>query len=150
MLRKKVKLVLIILMLSSFFLILYCRRNYNNYWQRIGIFNNKKLLNYQEYTSPCDCRDEKVFVNEYEDDPDIEVVIPLSSQLYRIPKRYLSHLTCDPFNTFKRGKHQKIISFSLYGKDNYYYRQLKGMHYKHDGFSIRENSSIFLFSLRNI
>ena len=45
---------------------------------------------------------------------------------YFVSKTEINNITCDAYNVFRRGIGQKIISFSLYGKDERYYKHLFG------------------------
>ncbi len=35
--------------------------------------------------------------------------------------------TCDLYNVLRRGKHQKVIELSLYGRNLFYYQKLKSL-----------------------
>ena len=58
-----------------------------------------------ELKSKCNCRTEKVFIYEYNED--------------------YENTNCDLFNVIRRGYGQKIVSYSLYGTNQLYYKELK-------------------------
>ncbi len=41
-------------------------------------------------------------------------------------KEELDELTCGTYETLRRGLNQKVIGYSLYGKNEFYYVKLKG------------------------
>jgi hypothetical protein len=52
-----------------------------------------------------------------------------TEKLYSLTKEEYrkSILTCDTYNVLRRGKHQKVIGYSLYGKNKFYYDKLKDL-----------------------
>jgi hypothetical protein len=70
------------------------------------------MLNYQvskkdfiELNSRCSCRKEKIIIYEFNKDHE--------------------NTNCDLFNVLRRGYGQKIVSYSLYGTKELYYKELK-------------------------
>ena len=62
-------------------------------------------IRFFELKSKCNCRTEKVFIYEYNED--------------------YENTNCDLFNVIRRGYGQKIVSYSLYGTNQLYYKELK-------------------------
>lgn len=126
MARINSKLLIIVFMITTVFLILYSRETYTHYLQR---FYQKNIRKYTIYKSQCDCfKHNNIFANEYENESLLEIVSTLSNTYpYRVSKSYMRSATCDLYNTLKRGKNQKIISLSLYGRNEFYHTQIKGL-----------------------
>lgn len=81
--------------------------------------------------SPCYCRaNENIELKEYLDMSHgrnfYEVRSDILNSKYTIDKHFLKNITCDMTNVLRRGPNQKVIGFSLYGKDKFYYNLLKG------------------------
>ena len=51
------------------------------------------------------------------------------NSLYSLTKEEYENsiVTCDMYNVLRRGKHQKVIGYSLYGKNKFYYDKLKNL-----------------------
>jgi hypothetical protein len=75
--------------------------------QHFFIENQVNLTNknFFKLQSKCDCRKEIIYVS------DIENKI----------------FTCDFYNTLRRGKGQKEVSYSLYGSNSLYYNEIKSI-----------------------
>ncbi len=65
------------------------------------IINEKKII----LESKCDCRNEIINIEEYTEDHERTV--------------------CDLYNVLRRGKGQKVVSYSLYGSNEIYYKEIK-------------------------
>ena len=125
MARINFKLLIILFMITSLFLILYLRKTYSHYFPK---YYKKNIVKYTQYRSQCHChKNINIFVNEYEDESDLEIVSTWNVYPYKVSKSFMRSTTCDLYNTLKRGKHQKIVSFSLYDRENFYYTQIKGL-----------------------
>jgi hypothetical protein len=78
--------------------------------------------------SNCGCR-QNLIIKVYENFTSInlENVNQNSTHLYDIRSSELSNLnfTCDLYNSLRRGKSQKVIGYSLYNKNKFYYNKLK-------------------------
>lgn len=112
-------------MITSVFLISYRRKTYSHYFPK---YFKKYIVKYTQYRAQCHCHKSiSIFANEYEDESDLEIVSTWNSYPYTVSKSYMRSATCDLYNTLKRGKHQKIISFSLFGREDFYYTQIKGL-----------------------
>lgn len=80
------------------------------------------LLGRTVLESECSCRkNEKIIVSKYANRSDIEVLSTKNNISYWVDENELNHINCNLFNTLRRGKKQKVISYSLYGKKKYYY-----------------------------
>lgn len=146
-LRKKNVLIIITFMFIEICLYVYFKlaNPFENF------YDNKKILNPKniELKHFCDCKsfnNEYILVEQHNTNLIYEPVISISylklernqtkSQIqnYKIQKIILNvtldqlkteTVTCDLYNILRRGKHQKIISYSLYGKDRIYYRNIE-------------------------
>ena len=82
-------------------------------------------------TSSCECRTERIRVREAQ--PGDHYVIESSSATknftYKIEKLRLAspRLSCDLYNALRRGPNLKVISYSLYGRNEFYYGQVKSL-----------------------
>jgi hypothetical protein len=86
-------------------------------------FQNKKNVILKELKSECECRrTEKI--NLKQTDSYTEIDIQNTDINYDVENGYLENITCDLYNVLRRGKKQKVIGFSLYGKNKLYYRFL--------------------------
>lgn len=115
---KRTKLISSLLFLTVFVVVIYLR-----------YFDNYKV-----FTSQCKCRaNERIQVkgfimNNYKS---FEVSSNLANFMYRVDENILEETTCDMFNVLRRGLKQKVIGFSLYGKNKKYYNLLKGLYSIH-------------------
>jgi hypothetical protein len=68
-----------------------------------------------QYSSKCDCRRGDLISLNYKQDSDLYEV---TSTLKNLTE--LDELTCGVYETLRRGRGQKVIGFSLYGKEKLY------------------------------
>ena len=100
---------------------------------------NRKYFNSQlsEYKSKCSCRqNENILLNnntvDYSELTQFTTLTvyltnsDLTKNIYNVTQNELNSFTCGIYNTLRRGKKQKIIGFSLYGKEQIYYDLIKG------------------------
>jgi len=120
-LRKKrvIKFLIFILSAISFFKIKF-------YFPNDKPLNDKSIFD-KTLISNCSCIRDKVSIKIRRDYVNIEVTdIQKNQQKLRYQIKIKDYkrlkLTCDPYKVLRRGFNQKIISFSLYGKDTFYYR----------------------------
>ena len=86
-------------------------------------FQNKNNVIFKELESECECRrNEKITLKQT--DSYTEIDIQNTDVNYDVENDYLENITCDLYNVLRRGKKQKVIGFSLYGKNKLYYRFL--------------------------
>jgi hypothetical protein len=92
--------------------------------------NNKWSEQQFELKSECECRrNQKVFVSL--NTTTVSVKIGNRSKIQqdvfemKINDFMRRTFTCDPYNVLRRGENQKVISFSLYGLNGFYYHQIK-------------------------
>ena len=86
-------------------------------------FQNKNNVIFKELKSECECRrNEKITLKQT--DSYTEIDIQNTDVNYDVENDYLENITCDLYNVLRRGKKQKVIGFSLYGKNKLYYRFL--------------------------
>lgn len=80
------------------------------------------LLGRTVLESECSCRmNEKIIVSRYANRSDIQVLSTKNNISYWATENELNHINCNLFNTLRRGRKQKVIAYSLYGKRQYYY-----------------------------
>lgn len=93
-----------------------------------------KLYFYRKFSSRCKCsrHDEIVLFKNSALDYYFYVNLTnklngVSQNLYKISNKELKNfkITCDPYKVLRRGKSQKVISYSLYGKEPIYYNKLR-------------------------
>ena len=87
-----------------------------------------------EFGSACDCRARnKVFLKET---PDNYMVLASygdnslnKMNKYNVSKNIFesSIISCDLYNWFRRGPHQRVISYALYGNNRFYYKYVKSL-----------------------
>ena len=98
--------------------------------QNIG----KKYSNYNKYKyfSNCNCRrnDHISIVKEQtsSENSDLYVVRSiLNNTNYIVKETELDELVCGVYETLRRGRHQKVIGYSIFGKNSRYTIALKSM-----------------------
>lgn len=112
---------LFLLCINVFYIIIYFQTDNDKHPRA---FFNKNL------TSLCPCVKDIVSIQTIKDYVKIDVLdtgrnkVLLSYQIHFEDYKRIQ-LTCDPYKVLRRGFDQKIISFSLYGKDSFYYRLVK-------------------------
>ena len=83
------------------------------------------------YKSTCDCRKDTVRLRRTSGDYVATVFSDRNETLlkYRIDmeKFESSVLTCGLYNSLRRGPNQRVISYSLYGTNDFYYKYIKGL-----------------------
>jgi hypothetical protein len=89
--------------------------------------NEQVLL---KLTSKCECRKKQVLLIVKKD---TSILVVLDDQATGIRKKLLTQpaddfnkrvLTCDMYNVLRRGEKQKVLGYSLYGKNNMFYAPL--------------------------
>ena len=89
--------------------------------------NTKKLV------SKCECRRNELIIfskkslnkssniNQSNDKSDLYEVSPTwNNSKYTVKEQELDELVCGVYETLRRGRHQKVIGYSLYGKEKLY------------------------------
>ena len=106
----------------------------NNAYEYLrSIFQNGSANDSNEivyFESECACKRDKILqMHKHADYTALHLMRNPNeaSFLYAISNKELadSVLTCDLYNTLRRGKSQKVISYSLYNKNRFYYDKLK-------------------------
>ncbi len=86
---------------------------------------NNKIYSYKIYTSDCDCKKDKIILKISNNNQfDINLINTQKNILiksYNLNEIDNSKFTCNHYNTFKRGKNLKILSYSLYGTSHLFY-----------------------------
>jgi hypothetical protein len=78
-------------------------------------------------TSKCPCRSEKIIVEEYNTYYNVKILNSYQTIVkltYNLSKEEYNSINCDLYNVLRRGKNQKVIGYSLYGKERRYYNQI--------------------------
>jgi len=71
-------------------------------------------------SSKCGCRkNEDIFLNR-QNSGLFAVTSTLNNYNYTVKEAELDELVCGVYETLRRGHHQKVIGYSLYGKENLY------------------------------
>ncbi len=127
MLAKNKNIILIAILSIIVFLtyLFYQHKIFNRkyLWKSINILSSEKS-GYQ-YISECNCRkNDVVYVHKIKDS--YQVTTTLKNLIYMAEKEELDELTCGTYETLRRGLNQKVIGYSLYGKNEFYYVKLKG------------------------
>jgi hypothetical protein len=116
--------VLIFLSLTFFYFIPFKTIKSNAAFKGL-IFDKKssKIPVYQ-FHSKCDCRkNENITLykqNVIENSTLYDVVSTLNNFYYTVKEDQLDDLVCGAYETLRRGHHQKVIGYSLYGTNDFY------------------------------
>ena len=90
----------------------------------------KNIIKYQ-ILSKCDCRRNESIDIENQNIYDLyEVSSALNNSKYTVKVQEIDELVCGVYETLRRGHHQKVIGYSLYGKAKRYTHFLKSRKYK--------------------
>ena len=123
-------------LLTLLYLINFKEINYDNrYLGRIfGAISSQNThnINY-EYSSKCECRrNEKISILNQQNfsKKSYQVRSTQNNLKYTVKGQEIDELVCGVYETLRRGRHQKVIGYSLYGKLNQYTRPLKSRKYK--------------------
>ena len=80
-----------------------------------------------EFESDCECKKNNKIILTYLSDSHYQIDF-INKESKQILKSYFlkndQNLTCNKFSWLRRGINQKIVSFSLYGKDSFYSSKL--------------------------
>ena len=91
-----------------------------------SLINNKNLV-ILKLKSKCNCKfKQQINVIKNNVENNYEIWLNKEKLLYNLTNLEYDSLnvTCDLYNVLRRGKNQKVISYSLYGKSDRYYRFL--------------------------
>jgi hypothetical protein len=104
------------------------------------IFKLKFIFQLDSYSSvsdslyfkpKCKCRgDQSIEIIKYANNQNVYSVYKNKDEkLYSLTKEEFENaiITCDMYNVLRRGKNQKVIGYSLYGKNRFYYDKLKDL-----------------------
>ncbi len=107
--------------------------NKNPYFTNTG--NHEFLIS---PNTKCSChKNKRILLTKSATDPNFYQIalVDSTANSYKTMTRVLFNLskfefenwssTCDFFNILRRGKNQKVIAFSLFGRDEFYYKNLK-------------------------
>ncbi len=79
-----------------------------------------------QYKTNCGCRkNDLVFLNIKNSTNLYEVSSRMNNLSYIVKENELDELVCGVYETLRRGRHQKVIGYSLYGKNSRYSSALK-------------------------
>lgn len=122
-----------IFLLSIFILIFlsykyFSSSNYNDYYESYKV--SPHLSNqFNIFQSECYCRkEEKIFFTKDFNASSFKVQSSFKNKKeYYLSKLELQNIRCNFYSALRRGKHTKVIGYSLYGKNMEYYNRLPGM-----------------------
>lgn len=108
------------------------------YVYKDALFNEKETRDFNEnelvFTSKCDCKNNEQIRLFKINDHFYSISSVLKNTNAKIPKYNVSKLkfessifSCDMYNSLRRGPNQKVISYSLYGKNTFYYKSIKSL-----------------------
>lgn len=130
MILKSNKLILLVVLLVN--IILYICYYNKIYLNKNTIKNNMERSKIKVYKSICLCKqNEKIVVIELNKNVFEVYLIKDQSRrlLYNILKNEYNELlfTCNMYSSLKRGKKQKVISYSLFDRNGFYYDKIKNI-----------------------
>jgi hypothetical protein len=115
----------------SLYSIAYIERDFH---LKSQVRNYSSRRQFREFTSPCECRrnDEKVHLTWQNDQSYSVKILTDTGELkkeYKLGKSFLetNFFSCSWYNSLRRGPNQKVISYSLYGRNQFYYRFIKNI-----------------------
>ena len=131
--RSAFLIVICILYLVTYYIFQSLVLNYQNNiattdqdYDDIGMSHKQIKIANSSYFSKCQCRTEKIVLTKHSSDT-YQVSSSLSTfRNYEVTTNEISRIKCGHFNTLRRGKKQKVISTTLYGRNKKYYNLLKG------------------------
>jgi hypothetical protein len=109
-------------------ILIYCF--FSSYLFNLYLKNITKTESYYRFKSPCHCKNRlDILLEKYDDDyliSESDSVTGKKRYLYSISEKEFENLnlTCDLYNVLRRGRSQKVIGFSLYGNNPFYYKKL--------------------------
>ena len=90
--------------------------NINNFNENNGILSLK---------SECSCKQNEIILIVNNTSNYIQSYSTLTHKSYTVAQSELNNFSCEMFNTLRRGRDQKVIGLTLYGKKDLYYDYLK-------------------------
>ena len=118
-------------LLFILFLLFFCLNLiiYSNKLDKIEETKEENSKGFKKLFNPkCDCFNYSIGLKLNNNKYRVSKIFNNSIEnfLYEIPKDILesSLFTCDKFTSFKRGPFQKVISYSLYGKNEKFYKNI--------------------------
>jgi len=82
-------------------------------------------LKFDHLVSKCDCRKNEDIFLKRQNFGLYSVTSTLNNSNYTVKESELNELVCGVYETLRRGRNQKVIGYSLYGKENLYTGSLK-------------------------
>lgn len=117
---------IIIVVVILIILITYKDYSYQDHTQSLSRYIPKIIIKdaITHLKSNCDCKVQTVQLKDYQNFYEIKIDNIKKYELSK-SKFNLGAITCDLYNVLRRGPNQKIISYSLYGINEFYYDRLK-------------------------
>jgi hypothetical protein len=86
------------------------------------IYRNRtsKWSKLNNLSSECDCRKNEDILLKRKNSGLYTVTSTLNNSNYVVKEAELDELVCGVYDTLRRGRHQKVIGYSLYGKEDLY------------------------------
>jgi hypothetical protein len=125
---KKQKCLLIVLLVTLTALIMVVHFRFFNHNKYLIIGNLPLQINRQILKSSCSCKQETVEIEIEKDFYNINVLDTNGKKtLFKHDRKSfeLENIKCDLYNVLRRGPQQKVVGLSLYGNDQFYYKELK-------------------------
>lgn len=141
---KKLLILLIAVILYFTILEVYIFKNSNislslNWLPYFLITNSSRTI--LTFTSNCECRKDEVISVEIFNETEFAIYLTknqIKTHLYNIPitnnnlkimnktriTQNSNYFTCAAFKSLRRGPHQRVLAYSLYGQDPFYYKKL--------------------------
>jgi len=133
--KRKYSLIFIVFLLIFFINLIFYASNLDAIKKDQKVSTRKrpliKVYDNQLFIPKCDCHKYSILskLDEQTNKYQISKIFNDSTKidLYEISKEILesSLFTCDKFHSLKRGPSQKIISYSLYGKNEKFYKNIE-------------------------
>ena len=134
--NKIFKILLFFLLLSILFTYYVQSKSLNSIFYFLKSFQSNEdintILNVFYLNSKCECKKKKTIqINKYENYYSVKLLEDdkdsAKNVSYNLTKDEFDtfNTTCDLYNVLRRSKSQKVISYSLYGKNKAYYNKLK-------------------------
>jgi hypothetical protein len=81
-------------------------------------FYETRFSYFNKLQSMCSCKNDSIILTKYLD----RYYVKLKKDSYELNDNF--NITCDLYNVLKRGKSQKVLAYSLYGRNEFYYKKL--------------------------
>lgn len=126
--KPKLKLGIVII-LSFLIIVLILSELIDKYYLKFYQKSQKidKSFFFNSLKPACDCRNEKIQIDYSNKRYNFDINGSLINKYYSIEEKDFDLLviTCNPYKVIRRGSGQKVIGYSVYGREPLYYRYLE-------------------------